>query len=210
MGEREVGTDVVLTVRDTALRRLRRFGDEQVEAEAEDLANDVVAKFLVAVKLEEIRNPEAWANTAAAHAAIDLIRRRRVTEGLPRKLPDVVEGDQDPRRMRDQVVHNVSLDVWDEDTTDSVRRFIVQGIPNSRGGLLGQQAKLLEGLLSERELELVTLVADGVPHAEIAERMNYANANSVKATLTALRRKIESMAAAVGLDPDWEDHPRVY
>ena len=64
--------------------------------------------------------------------------------------------------------------------------------------------------LDDDEKQFVTLVAMGYSHAEIAEIMGYANANTVKATLHRKRATLLAAAEEAGLDADWQEHPRVY
>ena len=58
--------------------------------------------------------------------------------------------------------------------------------------------------------ELVQLVAEDTPQADIAEIMGYANADSVKVTLNRIRKKIKDGAADAGLSPYWQRHPSPY
>ena len=44
--------------------------------------------------------------------------------------------------------------------------------------------------------------------AEIAEIMDYANADSVKVTLNRIRKKIKDGSDAAGLETCWEEHSR--
>ena len=53
-------------------------------------------------------------------------------------------------------------------------------------------------------------MADEVPYEQIAQQMGYASADSVKSTVSALRRRMRGIAEAAGMDAEWEGHPRPY
>ncbi len=158
---------------------------------AEDIAQEVVAQFAAADQAA-IENPAAWANRVAAHVAARMWDRQRLDD------PQAAEAEpESAAEVRKQGRRALQL-------------FLQDGQPSSREGLLRQQADLLVAQLSERELELVRAVAESLSHAEIAERMGYAGADSVKTTLARIRRKITAAAESAGIDVEWGDHPRPY
>lgn len=76
--------------------------------------------------------------------------------------------------------------------------------------MLHVQLQWAMDLLTAKERQLIELQAQGVPQAEIAEILGYANANSVKATLNRIRRRLEDEAHRQGQPLDWESHPKPY
>ena len=66
--------DVVMAVRAAALARVSSMRDSRVQPHVEDIAQDVVEAYLLAVKREPIDNPEAWANRVAGRRAVDRLR----------------------------------------------------------------------------------------------------------------------------------------
>lgn len=163
---------------------LDQAGRQQLSREdAEDVAQETVLRFSQE-PAGSIDNPAAWATRVAQNLAHDMFRRAARFRDAPPDLHDEI--------------------------SQAVARFLSQGQPTSLAAMHRLQASDLMALLSERERELVTLISDGFTHAEIAERMNYANAAAVKATINRVRRKIEEAERDGKVHSDRMDHPRVY
>lgn len=174
-------TEQLATVLQTARTYLGRNANDRVRANAEDLAQEVGINFLRASAGEEIQNPAAWAITAAKNLAINLIKRSREN----------------------------AAEVED-DTDRAVVQFVAEGMATSYMAIVKQQADLLMAQLDDTEKEFVTLVAMGYSQAEIAGILGYANATTVKATLYRKRAALAAVAEGAGIDPKWQEHPRVY
>ena len=174
--------DVVMAVRAAALARVSSMRDSRVQPHVEDIAQDVVEAYLLAVKREPIDNPEAWANRVAGRRAVDRLR----------------------------IDQPVDAPVTDDDTRRSVENFLLRGQMTSNMVIVREQAARMMALLTTRERKFVWLVSEGYTHQEIAEIMTYANAESARSTLARKRRELRAIADDEGLDPDWEDHPRAY
>ena len=127
-----------------------------------------------------IENPAAWANTVAGNLCASLARS--------------------PGRRQAEM---------DDDDPGALNRFLL-GRSSSWGAIVREQAGVLLAMLTPRERELVQLVAEDTPQADIAEIMGYANADSVKVTLNRIRKKIKDGAADAGLSPFWQRHPSIY
>ena len=127
-----------------------------------------------------IENPAAWANTVAGNLCVNLARSQR--------------------GARPQM---------DDDDPGALNRFLL-GRSSSWVAIVREQAGVLLAMLTPRERELIQLVAEDTPQAEIAQIMGYANADSVKVTLNRIRKKIKDGSDAAGLDTRWERHSRPY
>ena len=127
-----------------------------------------------------IENPAAWANTVAGNLCVNLARSQR---GARPQMDD-----HDP---------------------GALNRFLL-GRSSSWVAIVREQAGVLLAMLTPRERELIQLVAEDTPQAEIAQIMGYANADSVKVTLNRIRKKIKDGSDAAGLDTRWELHSRPY
>jgi RNA polymerase sigma factor (sigma-70 family) len=174
-------TDVAVEVHRVAFERVRRCPYPDVRPEAEDIAQEVVASYLEALERGPIDNPEAWANHVAGKRIID---RKRVDWAV--ELPT------------------------EDDSQRSLMFFLVEGLMTSDQAILRETAARLLPLLNEREKELFTLVALGYSHQEIADLMGYANADTVKSTLSRRRRELLRIAEEQGIDTNVDDHPRIY
>ena len=127
-----------------------------------------------------IENPAAWANTVAGNLCVNLARSQR---GARPQMDD-----HDP---------------------GALNRFLL-GRSSSWVAIVREQAGVLLAMLTPRERELIQLVAEDTPQAEIAEIMGYANADSVKVTLNRIRKKIKDGADSAGLATHLEEHSRPY
>ena len=168
-------------VHEAATIRARSHPSRPSPQDVEDIAQETVARF---AKQEpgSIENPAAWANTVAGNLCVNLARSQRG------------EGPE--------------LD--DNDGPEALERFLVYGTRSSRAGIAIMQTGILLAMLTPRERELVQLVAEDTPQADIAEIMGYANADSVKVTLNRIRKKIKAGSDAAGLETCWEEHSRPY
>ena len=168
-------------VHEAATIRARSHPSRPSPQDVEDIAQETVARF---AKQEpgSIENPAAWANTVAGNLCVNLARSQRG------------EGPE----------------MDDNDGAEALERFLVYGTRSSRAGIALEQTGILLAMLTPRERELVQLVAEDTPQAEIAQIMGYANADSVKVTLNRIRKKIKDGSDAAGLDTRWERHSRPY
>jgi RNA polymerase sigma factor (sigma-70 family) len=175
-----------MDVRTAALKvaRHRRLGHD----DADDLAQEVVARF---VALDEpAENPQAWATTVATNLANDWHRRDQGRQG---RLGDPVAPDDPSVDMGIAAIQR-HLDALVAPSLQAMNRAVAEQIAIE---------------LTPRELELMTLVADGYPHAEIAERLGYAGADSVKATAARIRRRIRERFDGDDIQ-ELLGHPRAY
>ena len=168
-------------VHEAATIRARSHPSRPSPQDVEDIAQETVARF---AKQEpgSIENPAAWANTVAGNLCVNLARSQRG------------EGPE----------------MDDNDGAEALERFLVYGTRSSRAGIALEQTGILLAMLNPRERELVQLVAEDTPQADIAEIMGYANADSVKVTLNRIRKKIKDGSDAAGLETCWEEHSRPY
>ena len=154
-------------------------------ADADDVAQQALVKLLAQDPLPD--NPDAWITTVTHRLAIDL-RRAQGRAPEPGLGADDVQPDE-RQALAEFIRRGVPVsDVVDRDAIDRI----------------WQQ---LRAQLSERELEILTLTAEGVEQSEIAERLGYKNPDSVKATLNRIRRKVEADLEEFRLD---RGHPRLY
>ena len=169
-----------------ARRRLRSADD------ADDVAQTALLKLMA--QDPDPDNPDAWITTVTNNAVVDFIRARDARPGL-------VEGDDDaddqPLGTRGRV-------------PVAVERFVRDGVPVSDAVDRDALERIwldLADHLGEKELALLELTVDGVPQDEIADRLGYRNADSVKTTLNRIRRKIRDDLEHYRLE---QGHPRVY
>lgn len=191
-------------VYETARQVARR--DPGVRAEADDIANDVVVSLAAKEKSQPgftPDNPAAWARTAAKHRIIDIKRyRMRRAAGQAVSSPELASQESDHSGREEDVM--------------VLRRGAVAtalaGIDVQHGSqeavndvLVGQALQRLDW--NKREFLLMALVAQGFSADEIADRMGYKNAGSVRTMVARLRQE----ARAVLGDPgDWLGHQRPY
>lgn len=168
-------------VHEAALLRARTHKTHPSDEDCLDIAQEVAERF-ARQEPGSIANPAAWANKVADNTCYSLARAGRRHGGA---LPE-------------------------ENDADAFEAFIAGGQPTSEGAIAREQAGRLVALLTPRERELVQLVVEGTPHADIAEAMGYASADSVKTTLSRLRRRLVAAALDAGVEPDWQAHPRPY
>jgi len=148
--------------------------------ESDDAAQDTV--LALQRELEKgtvIDDPEAWAARVAGRRAIDRKRKARLT---------------DPGSV---------------DMSDTIGRFLESGVPTSLQAIQRQQASRFVEVLSERELELAQLTAEGFKQAEIAEALGIGE-EAVRKGLQRMRKRLRERADELGVDVEVLDHPRVY
>ena len=165
-----------------ATARARGHASRPSREDVEDIAQETAVRF-AQQEPGTVGNPGAWANVVAGNLCVSYARKRARESGLAEPA---------------------------DDSREALGSFLLMGSSSSALGIARAQADLLLGMLTVRERELVSLVVQGIPQAEIASVMGYANADSVKATLVRLRRRIKDEAPTVGLDVFWQDHPRPY
>ena len=89
--------------------------------------------------------------------------------------------------------------------------FVRLAAPTSLEGMADVTRRQLEShlarVLTDRELRVAALKADGLSLAEIAERLGYANAATVKTTLARIRVKLAALTAEL---VEFRGHPRPY
>ena len=167
-----------LDVYKAAFVRARSHSARLSKEEAEDVAQEVVARYVERVKF--VLDAPAWANQVAGNLCIDRIRERiRLVDG------EAVE-------------------------VETVERFITEGRRTSQDAGLAIQAYWAVAQMTSKERRLIDLVANDVSQAEIATTLDYASADSVKTTLTRLRKRLREAARAQEQPTDWESFPRVY
>lgn len=182
-------TDITTAV-DVAFRvaRARNLALE----DCEDLAQTVAERLLRQEAVPD--NVAAWAQRVAKNAIIDLDRKRKARD----------EHDN-------WVVREVGLDADDADGLIGVAQFVRNQRSISAQGMQRQAGEemmaLLRSVLSTREIEVLVLLGEGRTHAEIAEELDYKNADTVKSTLKRLRDKTKGIADRLA---EFGNHPRVY
>ena len=94
---------------------------------------------------------------------------------------------------------------------DALAAFVRLAAPTSLEGMADVTRRQLEShlarVLTDRELRVAALKADGLSLAEIAERLGYANAATVKTTLARIRVKLAALTAEL---VEFRGHPRPY
>lgn len=155
--------EVLEQVRLAAFRRARRQSPA-VAAQADDIAMSVVEKFIVTSRQQTIENPVAWASATAFWMATDLAKRLRAQHDREESCDGA--SAQEPAAL---------------DPLTYPFRFVAAA----------DALNFALSALSEREQRLVTLVAEGYSHAEVASIMGYSSARSVTTTLNRIRAKVE-------------------
>ena len=154
-------TMAVHEVHQTALRIARRNNDHGIRQMAEDIAQDVSLAFTRGRHWTTVENPAAWATLATKRRILNIVRDRDIALAM--------------------------------DPADRLVTAIIDSDPNISPSLVvgaRMHAAQLLARLTPRERELIELVAQGYPHAEIAERMGYRGARSVTTLLNRIRTKV--------------------
>jgi len=147
---------------------------------AEDAAQDTLLDLQQALERGvEIENPGGWAATTAFRRAIDRTRKDR----LPR--PDQA------------------------DMRETVGRFLAEGAPASARAIHREQLGRLVAELTDRELDIAWLTAEGLKQAEIAVALGVGT-EAVKKALQRLRQALREKADELGVEIGSLDHPRAY
>jgi RNA polymerase sigma factor (sigma-70 family) len=147
---------------------------------ADDAAQDTLLDLQKALaKGVEIKNPGGWAARTAFRRAIDRSRK--------------------DRRVRPEQV----------DMRETVGRFLAEGAPVSARAIQREQLGRLIEELTDRELDIAWLTAEGLKQAEIAEALGV-GAEAVRKALMRLRKELREKADELGIDVEVLDHPRPY
>jgi RNA polymerase sigma factor (sigma-70 family) len=147
---------------------------------AEDAAQDTLLELQKALaKGVEIANPGGWASTTAFRRAVDRTRKERLVR------PEQV------------------------DMRETVGRFLAEGAPVSARGMQREQLARLVEELTDRELDIAWLTAEGLKQAEIAEALGVGT-EAVRKALQRLRKGLRERADELGIDVEVLDHPRPY
>jgi len=151
---------VVEVVYQSALRVARRQS-AAVASYAEDIAMEVVLAFLETT--EEVTSPAGWAATRARFVSTNVANRkvRRAAE-----LIWLDEGD--------------GIDIWSRDPNHDPYRVVAGAEAYAR----------VRSVLSDREQEVLRLVAEGYSHDEIAQELGYASNRVVTTTVSRARKKV--------------------
>lgn len=169
--------------REFALKVARRHvADPQT---AEDVAQEVMLRLCSLSDRPE--NVEAWITRAVRNRVIDY---RRAISRSPRSAP------------YDDIPHRLDIDLFLSATGVSPSLMAVGRIR------FAEVWADLEAILNEREIEVIRMTVARIPQARIAEELGYANADSVKATLVRIRRKVRELTG--DRLSAWVAHPRPY
>ena len=180
----------ITAAREVAFRvaRARNLTQE----DAEDLAQTVAERLLRRDSAPD--NVAAWSQRVAKNAIIDLDRKRKRVD------------EHDNWAARE-----VGLDADESDAIMGVALFVRQQRATSAQGMQRKAGEemmaLLATVLSDREVELLHMVGEGRSHAEIAEALDYKNADTVKATLARARGKLKGISERLA---EFGAHPRPY
>lgn len=149
----------------------------------EDAVQDVMARLIVQ-EAREARpdNIEAWVNVVLRNRIFDKGRywRRRQQRELYGSIDDTAVAE----RLQ-PLYRNPSPDT--------------QGM---QGALVADIVSSLREILSIRELEIVSLAFHGLSNEAIADRMDYANAQTVKVLRSRIRAKVRDGLGG-NLAPEW-------
>jgi len=147
---------------------------------ADDAAQDTLLDLQKALaKGVEIENPGGWAARTAFRRAIDRSRKDR------RVRPDQA------------------------DMRETVGRFLAEGAPTSAQAIQREQLGRLIAELTDRELDIAWLTAEGLKQAEIAEALGI-GAEAVRKALMRLRKELRERSDELGIEVGTLDHPRPY
>lgn len=137
-------------------------------------AEDVAQQALIRLVQQDPRppNPDAWITMTTQWLVLDLRKANR-RRARPAAAGDVAEIDVGGR--------------------EALERFVADGVPASFPADADAAERIwqqLEQQLKPKELEILALVVDGVLYDEIARRLGYKNADTVKVTVSRIRRKL--------------------
>jgi DNA-directed RNA polymerase specialized sigma24 family protein len=168
-----------------------------------ELEDDIVGEVMVRFAGQDwpsIDNPGGWGRVTAYRHIVDLARERnrepnrKANQAFAERLEN-----PDHHRHRDAGVEAVEDFLRDSQLLSTSDQAVAKAIV----------AQILE-LLSPREMEIVERVAGGQTYAEIADAMDFANANSVKSTVNAMRRRVETQIGGRENLHEWRGHERPY
>jgi DNA-directed RNA polymerase specialized sigma24 family protein len=175
--------DQPLPVKDDELRHAWQFAVKRAALQGctPEQAQDVAQDVVMRlVQLDESpKNIEAFVTTAVRHRVIDLWR----AEGARPKETDLEYADH--------------LGMTPGPSAGAMRGLAIEHL-----------TKRLREVLSDKEIGLLVLDAQGLSHAQIAAATGYKNAAVVKATLTRVRKKAQALGDE--LFDQIRSHPKVY
>lgn len=180
----------IKVVRETAFKVARNRGLDH--SDADDIAQIVTEKLINLETQPDL--PIAWARRVATNAVTDQARKRRIVNSdgvwVPREFPP---GEDNIDSLRDVAIF-----------IQTQRTVSAQGM---QGKASEEMETLLREKLSERELQLARMLAEGRTHQQIADALGYASADSVKTTVKRMRGKIKGFADQLA---EFGTHPRPY
>jgi len=171
-------------LREYAVQVARSKRREKDPTDAEDIAQEVMLSLS---RLEAWPdNPKAWVRRAVENEIIDDWRRGRAR---PEEVPET-----------------------GSNTENDTFTWLARNVPTSASGMQTIAytwfRQRLGTVFTDDEIQLLSMVGVGVPHAEIASVLGYKNAAVVKTTLSRLRKKADALDRA-----ELEQllhHPRAY
>lgn len=162
--------------------------------DAEDIAQTALERLLRQDPRPD--NPDAWVTRTTRNLVADHYRRRRRSSQKGVSARSIA----DPTRLADM-----------DERADGLAAFVRLAAPTSLEGMADLTRSQLEAqlarILTPRELSVAALKADGLTLAEIAERLGYANAATVKTTLARIRAKLAALTPEL---LQFRGHPRPY
>lgn len=145
---------------------------------AQDLASVVIEKLFITEAVIDPDKLDAYVRTMARNTYLDQMDRRNAA----------YRGRTIKKAAMDDSLYAEVAGVfkYQLNSTSPSRKLIRREAQQARA----QAYMDILASLPDRQRELVRLAAEGMPYAEIASRLQYANANVVKATLHRTYRKI--------------------
>lgn len=177
-----IDTQTCVSVRDASYKYARRWGLGREDAE--DIAQDVLLRLIQQGEAPLI--PDAWATTVTKHLVMDRFRAKE-RRGDDRDLEELAVGRRELNRF--------------------VRWELSSSLLAISPVAMEQITEILKGVVSEREVGVVKMLAEGASHDEIARALGYASADTIKATIYKLRKKALVVADELG---ELRRHPRAY
>lgn len=177
MAERNIDDAQWQHLREVALKRARNLLRGDVEAE--DIAQSAMTDLIKADPWPD--NPEAWLMRIVQRRCIDLRDDRQ--ELLRALQPEIVyngEG-QAEEALADEVLARQAIEPF----LHTSYRVVIKDFLNQ-----------VMDVLTEREAQLLIGAADGLSHAELAEKYGYASAGTVSQTISRARLKLTNIQEA--------------
>jgi DNA-directed RNA polymerase specialized sigma24 family protein len=152
--------------------------------DAEDIAQEAVLRL--ASLPEAPRNPAAWITCVTTRLVFD----QRRGQG---RRPDLGDLDELAERRR-ELLHFAEREL-------SASYLAITPLT------FEQISAILVTVVSQREVEVLKMVAEGSSYSEIADVLGYASADIVKATVYKVHKKATEVATEL---MELRHHPRVY